>query len=199
MTSQPHYQLSGVAEGLSHLHQCNVIHGGLKGVSDHVSRWFTVLTSGQSNILVDAAGHARVTDFGLATVTQDLDSIRKGLGEHGHSARWIAPEILSDRGAHSKEADVFSFAMVTIEVSCGRAAQLGLRTLELRFCTKVFTGSIPFGDKPPHRAIRAIVGGERPPRPANPILTDRLWGLIQRCWDQDIRRRPRALRLSCSL
>ena len=121
MTSQPHCQLSGVAEGLNHLHRCDIIHGDLKGVSDHVGRWSTVLTSGQSNILVDAAGHARVADFGLATVTQDLDLIWNASDEHGHSARWIAPEILSDRGTHSKKADVFSFAMVTIEVSCGRS------------------------------------------------------------------------------
>ena len=71
----------------------------------------------QSNILVDARGKARITDFGLAMVTQDLDSLRGGSGECGDSARWIAPEILENRGTYSKEADVFSFAMVTIEVS----------------------------------------------------------------------------------
>ena len=117
-TNQPRYQLSGVAEGLNHLHNCNIIHGDLKGVSDHVGRWLTVLTSRKSNILVDAAGHARVADFGLATVTQDLDSIRNGLDEHEQWARWVAPEILDVRDTYSKEADVFSFAMVTIEVSC---------------------------------------------------------------------------------
>ena len=88
-------------------------------MSDHVGRWFTVLTSGQSTILVDAAGHARVADFGLVAVTQGLDSIRKASDEDEHSARWIAPEILGDWGSYSKEADVFSFAMVAIEVSCG--------------------------------------------------------------------------------
>ena len=77
-----------------------------------------MLTSRQSNILVDAAGIARVTDFGLAMVTHDLNSIREGLDEHGQCAQWIAPEILSGRETYSKEADVFSFAMVTIEVSC---------------------------------------------------------------------------------
>ena len=74
-----------------------------------------MLTSSQSNILVDTAGHARITDFGLAVVTQDLDSIRNASDD---SARWIAPEILDDRGIYSKEADVYSFAMVTIEVRC---------------------------------------------------------------------------------
>jgi len=70
----------------------------------------------QSNILVDGTGHARVTDFGLAMITQDLDSIRGNPAEHDQGALWIAPEILGDRGTYSKEADVFSFAGVAIEV-----------------------------------------------------------------------------------
>jgi len=37
------------------------------------------------------------------------------------------------------------------------------------------------------------MGGERPPRPAQPTLTDGLWALIQRCWDQEVRLRPKAL------
>ena len=72
----------------------------------------------QPNILVDAAGHAMITDCGLAIVTQNLDSIRGAHDEHGDSIRWIAPEMLDNRGTFSKEADVFSFAMVVIEVSC---------------------------------------------------------------------------------
>ena len=67
----------------------------------------------QSNILVDVTGHARITDFGLAMITQDQ---RSGSTEHGNGARWIAPEILDGRGTYSKEADIFSFAGVTIEV-----------------------------------------------------------------------------------
>ena len=65
---------------------------------------------------MDASGNARIADFGLAIVTQDLDSLRRGSDECEDGARWIAPEILDNRGTYSKEADVFSFAMVTIEV-----------------------------------------------------------------------------------
>jgi len=68
---------------------------------------------------VDATGRAMITDCGLAIVTQNLDSIRGAPDEHGDITRWIAPEILDNRGTYSKEADVFSFAMVMIEVRCG--------------------------------------------------------------------------------
>ena len=74
------------------------------------------MTPGQSNILVDASGPAQIVDFGLAVATHDLDLIRSGSGECEDNVRWIAPEILDGRGTHSKEGDVFSFGMVTIEV-----------------------------------------------------------------------------------
>jgi len=75
-----------------------------------------ILTPNQPTILVDTTGRARITDCGLAVVTRDLDSIRSAPDEHEHSTRWTAPEILANQGTFSKEADVFSFAMVLIEV-----------------------------------------------------------------------------------
>ena len=65
--------------------------------------------------------------------------------------------------------------------------------------TKAFTGAVPFNDKSPRAAISAIIGGDRPSRPIHSDLTDELWKLIQRCWDQEADQRPRALRVSCSL
>jgi serine/threonine protein kinase len=61
------------------------------------------------NIFVYGTGHARITYFGLAVVTQDVGSIRSASIEHSHSIWWIAPEILDGRGTYGKEADVFSF------------------------------------------------------------------------------------------
>ena len=72
------------------------------------------LTSNQVNILVDGTGHARIIDFGLAMVTKNLDSIPSPSHHSGHTPRWSAPEVLSE-GKHSKEADIFSFAMVMFE------------------------------------------------------------------------------------
>ena len=96
-----------------------MIHGDLKGVGGCLrSRFSIVLTRGQLNILMDGSGNARIADFGLATVTQNLDSLRSTSCQRGHTVRWTAPELLNE-GTYSKETDVFSFAMVMIEVRHG--------------------------------------------------------------------------------
>jgi len=75
---------------------------------------------------VDATGHARITDFGIATVIGKMEPIRSDPVVHGNAARWTAPEILSGGVSFSKEADIFSFAMVMIEVSYERAIFVAL-------------------------------------------------------------------------
>ena len=67
---------------------------------------------------MDGSDNALIADFGLAAVTQNLDSIRSAPCERGHTVRWTAPELLKE-GSYSKETDVFSFAMVMIEVRDG--------------------------------------------------------------------------------
>ncbi|KAF9643889.1 kinase-like protein [Thelephora ganbajun] len=144
--------LSDVANGLCYLHSYNAIHGDIKG----------------SNILVDDSGHARISDFGLATITKDVGSTQSTSYNHGLAPRWTAPEVLNE-GTYSKAADVFSFAMLMIEV---------------------FTGAVPFSDSPSFMAVLALMQGKRPPRPTHPAVTEDLWKLIQRCWDHDPRPRP---------
>jgi len=53
--------------------------------------------------------------------------MRSASGDQGHTARWTAPEILNEEGTFSKEADVFSFAMVMIEVHYERFILVELR------------------------------------------------------------------------
>jgi len=144
--------LSDVAEGLHFLHSYNIVHGDLKGQS----------------ILVNGTGRARITDFGLAMVTQYLDSVRSASEDRNNMVRWTAPEILK-QGTRNKEADIFSFAMVMVEV---------------------FTGAVPFSGDPFSTAAFAILSGKRPPRPKGQRFTDQLWTLMQRCWDEDPLSRP---------
>ncbi|KAF9643599.1 kinase-like protein [Thelephora ganbajun] len=95
--------LLDIAEGLSFLHSCNIVHGDLKGPS----------------ILVDDSGRACLTDFDHATVTPDLESIEPV--RERYSIRWTAPEILRGEACISKETDIYSFGMVVVEVSSGAA------------------------------------------------------------------------------
>ena len=112
-------QLSNVAKGLYYLHSCNVIHGDLKGVCDCSSSSFTtVLMHVQSHILIDATGHAQITDFEATTIATDMGSELTTSSQRHFTPRWAAPEVL-DEGPHSKEVDIFSFAMVMIEVRHG--------------------------------------------------------------------------------
>jgi serine/threonine protein kinase len=80
-----------------------------------------VLTSRQKNVLVqiiDEAPQALIADFGLAIVTRNPDSIRTATRQPCNIARWTAPEVLN--GANpTKESDIYSFAMVMIEVRSG--------------------------------------------------------------------------------
>ena len=64
----------------------------------------TALTPHQANILVEESGHVLIADFGLTKVTKNLNSMR-----------WVAPEVWNE-GSYSEKADIFSFAMVMIEV-----------------------------------------------------------------------------------
>jgi len=75
-----------------------------------------VLTFGQPNVVVDHSGHARIADFGYATVFEDEDPAVSNPDELGHTPRWTAPEIWNGQTTYSKEADIFSFAMVMVEV-----------------------------------------------------------------------------------
>jgi len=120
MAHLPPHQLSDVAEGLNYLHSCNVIHKGIKAVRDcSNAHRATVLIPDQSNILMDGSNRARIADFGISTVIQDRDSVQDVMDEYEYTTRWTAPEILNEQGTHSKESDIFSFAMVVIEVCYG--------------------------------------------------------------------------------
>ena len=70
----------------------------------------------QANILVDAAAHARIVDFGIASVARGSESISNSTDQFWFTPRFTAPEILKGAKCHSKESDVFAFGMVIIEV-----------------------------------------------------------------------------------
>jgi len=137
--------------------------------------------------MVGADCRARITDFGLS---QDQGAVEGTGAISGGTVRWTAPEILQGQGTPSKQADVFSFAMVMVEVGLGRSVCDRPLADCLRASLKTFTGTTPFDPLPPTTVALAIMLGDRPERPIHPEFTHGLWGLMQHCWSQEPQSRP---------
>ena len=73
------------------------------------------LTPDQANILVEDSGEAYIADFGLSVIAGHLDSQRGIPFQNNLDFQWTAPEV-RNKGEYGEKADVFSFAMVMIEV-----------------------------------------------------------------------------------
>ena len=64
---------------------------------------------------------------------------------------------------------------------------------------KVLAGVFPFPNSPPTTVAVDVLSGKRPERPNHPSITDELWDMIQRCWDQEPQRRPGISEVACHL
>ena len=55
-----------------------------------------------------------------------------------------------------------------------------------RWCqSKIFTGKLPFGGKSEAAVPLSVLNNDRPLRPVHHEVSDRVWEMIQRCWDED--------------
>ncbi|KAJ7617184.1 kinase-like domain-containing protein [Roridomyces roridus] len=149
-----------IAQGLAFLHEQNVVHGDLRG----------------SNILVNGAGHACLTDFGLSVIT---DMTASSQTNHGHgSVRWMAPEVFQppedydlETTARRSPSDVYAFGCVCLELHTGLPP---------------FHGTIVNNNT----VILRVMLGSRPSRPPGNLISDQLWETMTRCWSAEIAQRP---------
>ena len=149
---------------------------------------------GQPNILVDHNGNARLTDFGLTSIVRGMYSLRV-TGVKGYTEAWAAPEVLEEGNKATPEADIFSFGMVVIEVGPRASPHLALRadSSNVLIPVKAFTGGYPFSGFTDPIIILKITTGERPARPQGTRelgLTDSVWEMTVKCWQQDPGLRP---------
>ena len=142
---------SHVAAGMHYLHAQGIMHRDLKS----------------ANVLLDATGVAKVTDFGLASRAPD-DTMRGGsLTAETGTYRWMAPEVIRHE-RYSKKADVFSFGMILFEL---------------------LTHQLPFADLAPlQAAVSVALNDERPPLPDG--CPAPLARLVASCWASDRGGRP---------
>ncbi|KAF1781541.1 Protein kinase, ATP binding site [Phytophthora cactorum] len=138
-----------MAQGMSYLHEHSVMHRDLKS----------------SNVLLDAQGTAKISDFGLSCVMEVGRSADRTAetGTYG----WMAPEVIRHE-PYSSKADVYSFAVVMWEL---------------------LAKDIPFKGQTPMQTAMAVA--EHQMRPALPRNTlPKIAELIEHCWNQDPTRRP---------
>ncbi|QRV92298.1 Vegetative incompatibility protein HET-E-1 [Ceratobasidium sp. AG-Ba] len=92
-----------ISDGLSYLHESNVVHGDLKG----------------DNILIDEAGVPLISDFGNAILQEHTLKFTGTTTNIRLSYRWAAPELLEGITSYSVSADVYALAMTILETFTG--------------------------------------------------------------------------------
>lgn len=144
----------------------------------------------QNNILVGPDDAARIAGLGSALVSRQKDHMWSEIDEEILSYG-TAPELVrptKSRIQKSKKSDIYAFALLAWEVI--HSPQYSLKHSLRGTNAQLFAGNVPF----PHihllGAIYPLATGDRPPRPSHPELSDKLWEMIERCWDNDPLSRP---------
>jgi serine/threonine protein kinase len=89
-----------IALGIEHLHRFGIVYRDLK----------------PENVLFDAQGHIKLTDFGLAKdLSNSLDEATKTFCGTSH---YLAPELVMNK-AYSYEIDWWAFGVLLCELLCG--------------------------------------------------------------------------------
>jgi len=143
----------GIATGLQYLHANKVIHGDLR----------------PNNVLMGPDGQPKICDFGCSKII----GIKGFTTNLPNAYRFMAPELLRMEGlaSLSHPADVYAFAMVTLEI---------------------LTGRLPFYHVIDAQVPVALYMGQRPERTryTAPELGNWLWSLLQDCWRENPNERP---------
>ncbi|KAF9789504.1 kinase-like domain-containing protein, partial [Thelephora terrestris] len=156
--------LVDVARGVEYLHDMHVVHGDLKG----------------TNILVKDDGSACLADFGLISITLDLettDIASTSGGKAEGTYRWMSPELFDPKNfglpkvTLTKMSDCYALGMVIYEV---------------------LSGKDPFEELGPSVVVPCkVLEGTHPGIPKN-IDTRMmgLWDLARECWSHRPQDRP---------
>ncbi len=90
-----------ICSGLAAIHENNVLHRDLK----------------PANVMIDGRGRARITDFGIAALSDDLHNSSEIAG----TPAYMAPEQITGKGVTIK-SDLYSLGLVLYELFTGKRA-----------------------------------------------------------------------------
>eukprot|EP00301_Raphidiophrys_heterophryoidea_P000291 c10141_g1_i1.p1 GENE.c10141_g1_i1~~c10141_g1_i1.p1 ORF type:complete len:965 (+),score=211.13 c10141_g1_i1:30-2924(+) len=123
------------------------------------------------NVLLDSHETVKICDFGAAK-SLHTQAVTRQLTLNVGSYLFMAPELLQDNGQYTRQIDVFSFAIVMWCVCANKSIpydHVSLAHWEI--------------------ALQVKDQGLRPPRDSK-IVGDRLWALMESCWDANPANRP---------
>src|SRR5579884_538945 len=131
-----------LCEGLEAAHREGIVHRDLK----------------PRNVLLDSAGNACISDFGLAQASGG------GAGEVAGTPRYMSPEQAEGKPVDAR-TDIYSLGLVLYEAA---------------------TGEVPFtGDSALQVMVRRLVATPKNPRLLNPALSEHTAAVIMRCLERD--------------
>ena len=133
-----------LCRGLAAAHDCGILHRDLK----------------PANLMLDAAGHLRIADFGLAWIFGDSTQTSSPSPTKAGTPAYMAPEQRAGETATVK-SDLYALGLVLYEV---------------------FTGRRPCADDPAERP--------EPPSLLAPGLDPEIERIVLRCLEPDPQRRP---------
>ncbi len=141
-----------ICAGLAAAHEQFILHRDLK----------------PANILLDGNGHAKIADFGLAGLEEDLKTSRVRAG----TPAYMAPEQLRGLGV-TAQSDIYAVGLLLFEIFTGKPV----------FRPKTIQELMELHDAPPPS-----------PTAANPLLEPQIERVILWCLERDPAKRPPSMR-----
>ncbi|KAG8774316.1 hypothetical protein FRC12_002053 [Ceratobasidium sp. 428] len=146
---------------IEYLHHVDVIHGDIKG----------------ENVLVAEDGILKLADFGLSVMHDNTFQFSQ-TDPGGGTSRWMAPELWTEYGQRSSEADVYAMGMTMFEIITGKPPfyeiesthQIVIKVLQERCTPQV--PELQSETAPPEARL--------------------MYNILQWCWKYEPRERPTA-------